>query len=80
MAAEYKAVIKPLTFTKTQSDWVTIPDLFSSHPLLDYIIKERLVFHTSSDESDFDQLIAGYSCGVLMHVPVDEPAMCVQNM
>lgn len=71
----YRAIINPITFSKTSSDWLTLPNLYASHPLLDEILNQKCVFHTSSNLGDFDQLIGGCSVGVLMHVPIQDPAM-----
>tara|TARA_A100001015_G_scaffold274948_1_gene331779 strand:+ start:2649 stop:4241 length:1593 start_codon:yes stop_codon:yes gene_type:complete len=75
MTSEFKAVILPLTFSKSDSDWTHLSHMYSNHPVIDHIIDKQLVFHTSDNEDDFRHTIAGYSCGVLMHVPVDDPAM-----
>lgn len=73
---DYRAIICPLKFFKTSSEWLSLANLYSSHPVLDEIIKESLVCHTSSNDADLDFLVAGYSCGVLMHAPVSNPQMC----
>tara|TARA_A100001015_G_scaffold312178_1_gene416826 strand:+ start:3526 stop:5202 length:1677 start_codon:yes stop_codon:yes gene_type:complete len=75
MLSEFKAVVLPLKFSASDSSWTNIDHLYSSHPVIDHIINEQLIFHTSSDTADFDHHIAGYSCGVLMHLPVNDLSM-----
>ena len=75
MSSIFRAVINPLKFSQTDSDWLRLPNLYNSHPVMDELFSKRLICHTSSDPADFDQLIAGYSVGVLMHVPVNDPSM-----
>tara|TARA_Y100001935_G_scaffold254074_1_gene262007 strand:+ start:727 stop:2394 length:1668 start_codon:yes stop_codon:yes gene_type:complete len=71
----YRAIINPVTFSKTRSEWLTIPNIYSSHPLLDEILNQQRVFHTSPNPDDSDQLVGDYSIGVLMHVPIHDPSM-----
>lgn len=71
----YRAIINPLTFSNTSSNWLTIPNLYSSHPLLDDILNQQRVFHTSPNADDFDKRVGEYSVGVLMHVPIHDPSM-----
>ena len=75
MSSQFEAKIMPLQFNKTESEWVSLPNFYNSHPLVDHIIKENLVFHTSPDEAYFEETVAGYQCGALLHIPVDDPAM-----
>ena len=75
MDQTYRAFVKPLVFHSIDSEWTSLANLYTSHPVLDEIIK-KIVFHTASNESDNPQLVAGYSCGVLMHAPADNLAMC----
>ena len=76
MDQTYRAFVKPLVFHSIDSEWTSLANLYTSHPVLDEIIKKKIVFHTASNESDNPQLVAGYSCGVLMHAPADNLAMC----
>lgn len=71
----YQAIINPLTFSKTSSHWLTIPNLYSSHPILDEVFNQQLVFHTSPNADDFDECVGAYAVGVLMHVPRNDPSM-----
>ena len=76
MDQTYRAFVKPLVFHSIDSEWTSLANLYTSHPVLDEIIKKKIVFHTALNNSDNPQLIAGYSCGVLMHAPADDLAMC----
>ena len=61
MDQTYRAFVKPLVFHSIDSEWTSLANLYTSHPVLDEIIK-KIVFHTASNESDNPQLVAGYSC------------------